>query len=267
MRKIFILVFLVAFFNIPVQAGVISGQIHHDDMNYQNKIIDSKTKSGLSNAKITIPELNYTTYSDKDGIFKLNVGVNQKTVLFVEKDGYRTFSLTIDNNVLSAPLKLGIEQASPFDLQITHGIIHLGDNMFSSNSANSSDFKLTAQGHFFSKIFPMPKYSEKQNVVICIGTLIGLDTKKAKELGQNHIAKVYASPAEVFVNGNRISSLELNGDNIEITVPKSILKSTNELVIKAGKNLFQHNYVDYDDIELANVRVEVRNKTIFASKR
>ena len=112
--------------------------------------------------------------------------------------------------------------------------------------------------------FKKPAYSKNQTVIVKIGTVIGLDTKKAKELGQNRIAKVYSSSTEVFVNGHKIGSLEISGDNIEIPIPKSILKEENELVIKAGRNLFQTQYIDYDDIELANVRVEVLEKNYYA---
>ena len=147
-------IILALFLNLNIISyGAIMGKIDHNDMNYQNKIIDKKTKLPLSNAKITIPEAHYTTYSDANGVFQLNADVDGKTVLFVEKNGYKTFSLTVDNTVLNRPLKLGIEQANPFDLQITNGIVHLGDNMFSPNSANSNDFKLSANGNYLSKIY------------------------------------------------------------------------------------------------------------------
>lgn len=266
MKRIFTA--LVIYFTLILcsYAEVISGKVNHDDMNLKNRIIDSKTQNAISNAKITIPEAHFTTYSDKDGVFQLNVDLNDATVLFVQKDGYKDFSLTVDKNVINSPLKLGIEKTNPFDLQITQGVIHLGDNMFSTNSANSGDFRLNADGAFLSREFKRPKTGSKQAVVVKIGTVIGLDTKKAKMLGQNKIAKVYSSPAEVFVNGNRIGLLEVNGDNIEFVVPNSILKETNELVIRTGRNLFQLDYVDLDDIELANIRIEVKLKDYYASK-
>ena len=136
--------------------------------------------------------------------------------------------------------------------------------MFSVNSANSWEFRLSANGYYLSKFFQMPKFSPTQNVVVSIGTIIGLDTKKAKELGQNKIAEVYSSPMEVLINGKRIHYIHLNGDNIEIKIPKSLLKKENELIIKTGKNLFQNQYTDYDDIELANIRIEVKDNNIFA---
>ena len=60
---------------------VISGKIDKFEQNYKNQIIDSKTKKPLSNAKISIPDLNYETYSDSNGAFKLNVNINDKTIL------------------------------------------------------------------------------------------------------------------------------------------------------------------------------------------
>ena len=263
MKKIFLsLIFLMTC--AYAQTGVISGKINHDDINYKNKIVDYKKGVAIDGAKITIPDLNYTTYSASEGTFKLNIDINHKTVLFVEKDGYKTFSLTIDNSVLKSPLKLGIEESSPFDLQVTQGVIHLGDNLFSENSANSAEFHDFANGSYMRRNFQNPNPSKDEDVIIKIGSLIGLDTKKAKEKGQNRIASVYASPAEVYINGRRIASLELNGDNIEVVVPKNILKAQNELMIKTGVNLFQTKYTDYDDIELANIRIELKQTHSFA---
>ena len=264
MKKTIFILFFSFFLSSYTFADVISGKIDHNDLNFKNKIVDSKTNKPLANAKITIPEYNYTTYSDLDGAFKLNADISDKTIMFVEHDGYKTFSLTVDNNVFKSPLKLGIEETSPFDMQISQGVIHLGDDMYSNTSANSSEFRLGAKGHYYSQKFKKPLFNTKQDVVIKIGTIIGLDTKKAKQLGQNRITKVYSAPAEVFVNGNKIAKLELNGDNFEILIPKNILKDSNELLIKTGKNLFQTNYTDYDDIELANLRIEIKEKQRYA---
>ena len=44
----------------------------------------------------------------------------------------------------------------------------------------------------------------------------------------------------------------------------NLLREDNELMIKCGKNLFQTNYVDYDDIELANLRIEIKDKIHYA---
>ena len=266
MKNLFLIFLIYIVSTLSANCAVISGKVNHDDIKLQNKIVDSKTQKTIGNAKITIPELHFTTYSNKDGVFQLNVDLAQETVLFVEKEGYKNFSLTIDKNVLNSPLKLGIEKSNPFDLQVTQGVVRLGDNMFSTNSANSLDFKLKANGGYLSKEFTRPKLNQRQVAVVKIGTVIGLDTKKAKMLGQNKIAKVYSSPAEVIVNGKRIGLLDINQDNIEFIIPSSILREYNELIIKTGRNLFQLEYVDLDDIELANIRIEVKNKDYYAGK-
>ena len=143
-------------------------------------------------------------------------------------------------------------------------MFHLGDDVFADTSANSSEFKIKSIGTFFTKKFNMPTLSPAEDAVIVIGSVIGLDTKLAKEMGQNRIASVYSSPAEVFFNGQKIGELNINGDNQEIVIPKNLIHMTNEVTIRTGKNLFQHAYVDYDDIELANIRVETRDKQTFA---
>lgn len=265
--SLFFFLLMLLNFNLKANAEVISGKINHDDINIKNQVVDFKTQKPIKNAKISIPELNYTTYSDENGLFRLRTGVSDKSVLVVEKDGYKVFSLTVDNNILKNSLKLGIEKSEPFDLQITSQVIHLGDNMFSSNSANCKEFRANASGHFFSQNFKRPSYAPNQKVVVKIGSIIGLDTKKAKSIGQNRIAKVYSSPMEVYVNGNLISTIEINQDNLEIQIPFAVLKEDNELVIKTGRNLFQTEYIDYDDCELANIRIEIKNKEIFARKK
>lgn len=266
MKKIFYTLFLITILTTTAFCEVITGKIDQYATNQQNKIIDAKTKKSLSGAKISIPELNYTTYSDENGIFKLNIDIKDKTVMFVEHDGYKVFSLAVDNTIMKNPLKLGIEKSNPFDLQISEGIIHLGDNMFSTNSANSSDFRLNASSETYRQMFKMPPVSPSSEVIVRIGTIIGLDTRKAKDAGQNRIAKAYSSPMQVRVNGMKIGLIELNGDNIEIVIPTSVLREENELEIETGKNLFQTQYVDFDDCELANIRIETKEKRFWTKK-
>ena len=59
-----------------------------------------------------------------------------------------------------------------------------------------------------------------------------------------------------------IVELNLNGDNQEIKIPRNLIKpnGNNQLTVKAGKNLFQNAYIDYDDIELMNLFIETKSK-------
>ena len=183
----------------------------------------------------------------------------------VEKEGFRPYSLTIDKNSLNQPLKLGIERSKPNDIQLEAHLFHLGDDVFADTSANSGDFRIKSAGTFFTKRFNMSPVSQKEEAVLVIGTVIGLDTRLAKEMGQNRIAHVYSSPAEVIFNGQKIGELSINGDNQEIIIPRNLIRADNEVTVRTGRNLFQHAYVDYDDIELANLRVETRDRQMYAN--
>ena len=72
------------------------------------------------------------------------------------------------------------------------------------------------------------------------------------------IPNAFASPPEVYFNGNKISEIQLNGDGQKIKLPSNLIKKNqvNEITIKTGRNLMQTAYVDYDDIEFMNLIIE-----------
>ena len=88
-----------------------------------------------------------------------------------------------------------------------------------------------------------------------IGSIIGIDTLMARSMGQNKIVNSYASPPEIYFNGSKIAEIQLNGDNQKIKIPNNLIRANqpNEVTIKAGRNLMQTAYIDYDDIEIANL--------------
>ena len=266
--RILILNYALIFFCTQIAfCDVITGKVNQNEtLKRKSKVVDSYTQKPVTGAAISIPSIGYRTTSDSDGTFELNTQINQTAILSVQKDGYRPFSLTIDDNIASKPLKLGIEKSKIGDVTIESNVCHLGDDVYSETSANSSEFKGKSVGSYFSKTFNTKILRPKEEAVIVIGSVIGLDTKMAKELGQNQIAYVYSSPAEVFLNGNKIGELNINGDNQEILIPRQLLRENNELTIKTGRNLFQHAYVDYDDIEIAGLRFEIKDKNSFAYK-
>ena len=262
--KIFFFLYILAAFTSFGQCETISGKINQNAMlKSKNKIVDSYTQKPVTGAAVSIPALGYRTTSAQDGTFELNTEINEKAILSVQKDGYRPFSLTIDENIASRPLKLGIEKSKAGDISIESELCHLGDDVYSETSANSAEFKGKSVGAYFSKKFSAKTLRPNEQAVIIIGSVIGLDTKMAKELGQNQIAYVYSSPTEVFFNGEKIGELNINGDNQEISIPRQLLRENNELTIKTGRNLFQHAYIDYDDIEIANIRFEIKDKNSY----
>lgn len=249
-----------------VFADKITGQVEKAGMLIQNQVLDVQTGYGVPNAKITIPSNGYQTTTDSNGVFQLNTTISKPVILSVEKENYRPFSITVGKELLENPLKLGIEQAHSNDIVIEKELCHLGDNIFSQTSANSAEFKSKSSGPYYNKKFDIASVGSGEEAYLIIGSIIGLDTKIAKELGQNSVRSVYSSPAEVYFNGQKIGELNVNGDNQEISIPKPLLRNTNEITIKTGHNLFQRAYIDYDDIEIMNLSVEIRTKQISAFK-
>ena len=87
---------------------------------------------------------------------------------------------------------------------------------------------------------------------------ISFSPNMARTMGQNRHPNAYASPPEVFFNGNKIAEIQINGDGQKIKLPPNLIHKNgiNEITIKTGRNLMQTSYVDYDDIEFMNLIIE-----------
>ncbi|MBQ2644232.1 carboxypeptidase-like regulatory domain-containing protein [bacterium] len=259
MNKILITLFSFAFITLSAQATVQGGIQKNEKLEKFNQIIDSNTGKGIPKAKVSAPALKFVTITDNDGYFDLQANVNKPTILSVQKDGYKPFSLTIQDNA-SQPLIIGIEKNDLSNLFVDTDMIHIGDNSYSMNSANAGDFSVKSIGAFYSKNINIPILKNNQNIFLKIGSIIGIDTLIARTAGQSNVKTTYASPPEIYCNGNKICELQINGDNQEIEIPKGVIKQgqNNTITIKAGKNLFQTAYIDYDDIEFTNISLEIK---------
>ena len=227
-----------------------------------NQVIDSKTQTPIGQADVTLPSKGYKTQTDDQGRFSLGAKIDAPTIMSVEKEGYKPFSLTIDGQSASKPLVIGIEKTNPHDIIIDKDLYHIGDDNYSERSANASDFRIKAIGPFYTKNFNIKKLPPDGDMYLIIGSVIGIDTKMARDMGQSRVTTSFAQPPQIYFNGNMIAELNLNGDNQQVKIPRSLLKpnSDNQLTIKSGKNLFQHAYVDYDDIELMNLFIETKSQ-------
>ena len=259
MFRIIFTLFCSLAFCMTANSAVTGGVQKNEELKNFNQIIDSKTGKGIPQAKVSAPALKFKTITDNEGRFNLNANINAPTILSVQKDGYKPFSITINQNG-DKPLIIGIEKTEAGSLSVETDMIHLGDNSFSMNSANAYDFSSQSSGAFYSKDFKIPKLSHEQNAFLTIGSIIGIDTINAIQAGQSNVKTTYASPPEIYCNGNKICELKINGDNQQIEIPKGVLKQgqKNNITIKSGRNLFQSAYIDYDDIEFTNISVEIR---------
>ena len=260
MKKIFLFLGFIFLLSIQAQAATVSGGISKVDMNSSNRVVDASTNAPIGNAKISLPKYNFSTYTDEYGAFDIGK-IDGTTIMSVEKAGYRPFSLTINNTIASKPMVLGIQKSDISDIVIESDMIHLGDDNYSSHSSGAGTFRLRSSGPFYSKSFVLDSDSLSGKNYLVIGSIIGVDTLMARSMGQNKIVNSYASPPEIFFNGSKIAEIQLNGDNQKIKIPNNLIRANqkNEVTIKAGRNLMQRAYVDYDDIEIANLSILSEN--------
>lgn len=259
MKKLLLLLLFILNVN-PVLATKINGYAEKQGITIKaNKVVDATNGMPIEAAKINIPSKNYTTTTQNDGSFYLQADINAPTIMSIEKEGYKPFSLTMDKYAMSKPIIIGIEKSTPADVIIEQNLLHLGDNNFSDSSANASEFRAMSKGPIYKKNFFIPSIKLAQSAYLIIGSVIGIDTKMAIDLGQSKVQTTYSSPPEIFLNNYKIADLKINGDHQEIKLPPNLIKKNqqNEIQIKTGQNLFQNSYVDYDDIELMNLTIEV----------
>ena len=255
MRKFAFLLLLII--GLPVFAKTISGEVKKETRTDTNIVYDSENNSPISGARVKIPSIHYNAITDNNGAFELNTRIDAPTIMSVQKDGYKPFSMSLQDN---KPIIVGIEKTTPQDIVIETDMIHLGDNTFSERSANAYDFSLKSMGAFYSKDFKVPVFKGSDNVFLTIGSIIGIDTIQARMMGQSSVKTAYSSPPEIFCNGNKIAEIKINGDNQKINIPKSVLLGVDvvNITIKTGRNLFKQSDIDYDDIEFTNLLLEVK---------
>ncbi len=266
--KLLLTLILTTLLSMPVIAAI-NGGVEKKGLGDYNQVVDSKSGSPITQADVALPSKGWQTKTDNDGRFNLGAKIDAPTIMSVQKEGYKPFSLTIDGNSTSKPIVIGIEKTNPHDIIIDKDMYHIGDDNYSENSANAAEFRIKAIGPFYTKNFQFKTLAANEDAYLVIGSVIGIDTKMARDMGQSKVKTAYASAPQIFFNGNIIAELNLNGDNQQIKIPRNLLKqnSTNQITIKSGKNLFQTAYVDYDDIELMNIFIETKTKNLLSEEQ
>lgn len=257
MRLIFSLILL--YFLLPCYADIITGEVSKDTTLNKNIVYDTLTNTPIEGVIIKIPSKNLVTKTLKDGTFKLQTNITGPTIMALEKEGYKPFSMTLTDD-LKNPIQVGIEKTNPLDIVVDTKMIHLGDDSFSYNSANASEFSNFSMGSFYSNDFKIRQIKANEDIFLVIGSIIGIDTDVAQKLGQSHVRTAFSSPPEVFFNNNKIAEININGDNQKIKIPKNLVSfnNMNNLTIKAGRNLHKVSSIDFDDIEFTNILFEIK---------
>ena len=258
MKKFITTLFLIFSIVLPINAATIQGAVSEQGSGNSNRIVDRNTGVGIGGAQISIPKKNYSTQTDSQGYFELNTRLNGPAIMSVKKDNYKPFSITVNDETISAPLVIGIEKSNAEGMVLDSNMYHLGDNNFSDLSANAGEFRMESIGPFYTKKFLLKNVKFNKPIYLVIGSIIGIDTNLARSIGQNRITTAFASAPEIYFNGNKISEVQINGDSQKIKIPPALLRKNqvNEVTIKTGRNLMQTAYIDYDDIEFMNLFFE-----------
>lgn len=240
----------------------LSGSVQEQNYIEQKKhrVVDKNTGLPVGNAIVSFPSQGAETTTDQNGYFNIQPKSNKTLIMSVKARGYKPFSLTITKEGLNRPLQIAISKQAINEIVIDSTLHHLGDNSFSEHSANAGEFKLGSNGPRFSKSFFFKGTKPGEQTYLKIGSIIGLDTKMAKNLGQNGIMNAYSSPAKVFINNQQVGEIKINGDEQEIAIAPSTFYSNanNNISIETGINVLQKEYNDYDDIEFMNLILEVK---------
>ena len=260
MKNFILTVLLISFLSITnvYAASTFEGGVSAEGRGSSSRIIDKNTGNGISGARVSLPKQNYSTQTDSEGYFELNTHIDGTSILSVQKENYKPFSVTVTDRNISTPLVIGIEKSNADGMVLDSNMYHLGDNNYSDFSANAGEFRMQTIGPFYTKRFILKNLKFNKPVYLVIGSIIGIDTEIARSIGQNKIANAFSSPPEIYLNGNKISEIQINGDGQKLRIPPALIKKNqvNEVTIKTGRNLMQTAYIDYDDIEFMNLFFE-----------
>lgn len=256
--KKFLTLLIISILITPVFSATFQGGVSEQGSGTSSRIVDRNTGVGIGGAKVILPKQKYSTQTDSEGFFELNTHIDGTTIMSVQKENYKPFSVTVNEQTLSAPIVIGIEKTNADGMVLDSNMYHLGDNNFSDLSANAGEFRMESIGPFYTKRFLLKNVKLNKPVFLVIGSIIGIDTDMARSIGQNRITNAFASAPEIYFNGNKISDVQINGDGQKIKIPPVLIRKNqvNEVTIKTGRNLMQTAYIDYDDIEFMNLFFE-----------
>lgn len=109
MKKVLSLVILSIFTLLPLNAATFQGGVAEQGSGNASRIIDKQTGEGVGGADIRLPKQNYSTRTDSSGFFELDTQINGPSIMSVQKENYKPFTMTINDKTFDAPIVVGIE--------------------------------------------------------------------------------------------------------------------------------------------------------------
>jgi hypothetical protein len=281
---------------IQVATDARTGQVQLDSA-YSGQVVDRLTGQPLAGVEVAIPGAGISVRTDAQGRFRLPGAVPAEEILVARLENYLPYSQSTGSGQAGGdrPLQLQLERWDPnTTLVLEANVIRLGDNQYSPESAAAGQFLAPAQGVDLTRSFSLQQMPPRPPV-LRIGSLIGLDTAEAYRAGQSRIPSADMSPMQVIVNGVEVEQIHLGGDNLRISLPLNHLRlGLNTVTLRTGKTTVIHpniasrspqvpisipllggslqisvpvggstvsrqgrGWVDYDDVQLANVTIEI----------
>lgn len=256
----FILLIILCFFvSEKSYSEILSGIINKERViSESGVIVDRSTGKPVAGALVSVPAEGITAMTDDMGVFQIDMPDKRPLIMAVKAKGYKPFSLIIDEHNTQKPMKIGIAEKTKNEIVIDTRLHHLGDNRFSDRSANSGEFSASASGNSYFKEFYIDKNAPYGEILLKIGSIIGIDTKTAQSMRQSNVLTSSSTPVKVFFNSRKIGEIAFNGNNHAIRVPSELLRlnSHNHVRIETGVNLSSVSRTDYDDIEFIHLVLE-----------
>ncbi|MGQ9837117.1 MAG: dockerin type I domain-containing protein [Cyanobacteriota bacterium] len=272
-----------------------TGQVQLNSV-YSGQVVDRLTGQPLAGVEVAIPGAGISVRTDAQGRFQLPGAVPTEEILVARLENYLPYSRSTGSGQASGdqPLQVQLERWDPnTTLVLEANVIRLGDNQYSPESAAAGQFLAPAQGVDLSRSFTVQQMPLRPPI-LRIGSLIGLDTAEAYRAGQSRISSANMSPMQVILNGVEVEQIRLGGDNLYIALPLQHLRlGLNTVTLRTGKTVTHPNmatrglqvpigipflggslqisvpiessagsrsggvWVDYDDVQLANVTIEM----------
>ncbi|MFS8884978.1 dockerin type I domain-containing protein [Synechococcus sp. H70.2] len=266
------------------------------DSAYSGQVVDRLTGQPLAGVEVAIPGAGISVRTDAQGRFRLPEPLPAEEILVARLENYLPYSQSTSRVSAGGdrPWQLQLERWDPnTTLVLEANVIRLGDNHYSPESAAAGQFLGPAQGVEMTRSFSLERLPPRPPV-LRIGSLIGLDTAAAYRAGQSRIPTADMSPMRVLLNGVEVEQLQLGGDDLHIPLPLQHLRlGSNTVTLRTGKTVLQPGriaggprisiplfggsldivvplgsdtlgqdggaWVDYDDVQLANVAIEIPN--------
>ena len=96
-------------------AKALIGEISKQDYKTNRpQVIDSMTKAPINDAVVTIPTESQVDFTDENGFFKITPSSNKPVILSIQKEGYRPYSLTLQDGTLKGGLVFELKKSTPF---------------------------------------------------------------------------------------------------------------------------------------------------------